>query len=231
MLTGACMQTEKSAAKQAAASGRVKSYIDSCMETSRKSTAEYGRNMLSKASALSKRPMHELAAVAAGALGAAATAWWAHAPASTSKKKDGAAGSIGALPTACTSAASGASTSNPSAPTGTGAKQDGASWASSMSWAAQAATAAYAAASAASATVSAAGDVAKRMSPERKNSLQLSSAYVCALISCLHSCITYIFKEHIMWFCRCFGHGQAYRDMEILVSRAAPSCQRLCIGI
>lgn len=160
------MQTDKRAAEQAAAGDKIKGMIDSYMETSRKSTSEYGEKMLSKASALSKRPKHELMAVAAASAAAAAAAWWATAPATKSKKKGEPVSSAGASSsaTALTSGSPTALTSGPAAETATQKKEG--SMLGTVAWLGQAAVALYAAGSAASATVSTAGDIAQFMSPE-----------------------------------------------------------------
>jgi hypothetical protein len=139
------MQTEVSAKERAAASDRVEGYMDSYVETSRKSTSEYGGNVLAKASAVARLPPKELAA----------TAWRATAPTGQKEKAPLRSGSLLA---ATSSGSTGAGISGASAQTGSEAPSAGASWATHLSWAAQAAAAACAAANAASSTVSAAAD-------------------------------------------------------------------------
>lgn len=147
------MQTQQRVADKASTSEAIKGFVDNYMESSRQSSSEYSTKVLAKASALSKRPKHELAAVGTAAAAAAATAWWAAAPKSQAKKTEDVSRSG-----ASSSLASGASAAQ-------GTEQKG-SWMGTLAWAAQAATAAYAAGSAASKTVSAAGDIAQFLSPE-----------------------------------------------------------------
>ena len=161
-----CMQTQQRAVQQAATGDKIKGMIDSYMETSRKSTAEYGENMLSKASALSKRPKHELVAVASAAAAAAAAAWWASAPKKNAKKKEEEpASTAAASPTARASGSPAVQTSGTAPAAGKDRKKEG-SVMGTVAWLGQAAVAAYAAGSAASATISTAGDFAQLMSGE-----------------------------------------------------------------
>lgn len=190
------MQTEKRAEQQAATGDKIKGMIDSYMETSRKSTAEYGENMLSKASALSKRPKHELFAVASAAAAAAAAAWWASAPSSKAKKNaEQPTSSATASPTTRASGCSAAQASGTAPATATNGKKEG-SVLGTVAWLGQAAVAAYAAGSAASATVSTAGDLAQFMSGDGAHPIWPRSKMLMFLSPFLHASDSSI---HVRW--------------------------------